>query len=57
MKNYGDLEIQRVVQYTRTVTVCISHVSIRWDRTDRQQGYTFCKVCFTVRKSHLIRGT
>ena len=42
----------RVVQYTRTVTVRISHVSIRTDRTDRQQGYTFCKVCFTVRKSH-----
>ena len=41
----------RVVQYTRTVTVRISHVSIR---TDRQQGYTVCKVCFTVRKSHLI---
>ena len=47
----------RVVQYTRTVTVRTSHVSIRTDRTDRQQGYTFCKVCFTVRKSHLISGT
>ena len=44
---------KRVVQYTRTVTVCISHVSIRTYRTDRQQGYTVCKVCFTVSKSHL----
>ena len=41
---------ERVVQYTRTVTV-------RTDRTDRQQGYTVCKGCFTVRKSHLISGT
>ena len=49
--------MRRVVQYTRTVTVRISHVSIRTDRTDRQQVYTFCKVCFTVRKSHFIRGT
>ena len=29
-------------------------LSIRTDRTDRQQGYTVCKGCFTVRKSHLI---
>ena len=48
---------KRVAQYTRTVTVRISHVSIRTDRTDRQQGYTVCKECFTVRKSHLISGT
>ena len=54
----------RVVQYTRTVTVRINYVSIRTDRTDRQQGFTVCKVCytvckecFTVRKSHLISGT
>ena len=47
----------RVVQYTRTVTDRISHVSIRTDRTDRQQGCTVCKECFTVRKSHLISGT
>ena len=46
-----------VVQYTRTVTVRISHVSIRTDRTDRQKGYTVCKECLTVRKSHLISGT
>ena len=39
----------RVVQYTRTVTVRISHVSIRTDRTDRQQGYTVCKECFMAR--------
>ena len=32
-------------------------LSIRTDRTDRQHGYTFYKVCFTVRKSHLISGT
>ena len=49
--------LTRVVQYTRTVTVRISHVSIRTDRTDRQQGYTVFKECFTVRKSHLISGT
>ena len=53
----GSLKYSRVVQYTRTVTVRISHVSIRTDRTDQQQGYTFGKVCFTVRKSHLISGT
>ena len=47
----------RVVQYTRTVTDRISHVSIRTDRTDRQQGCTVCKECFTVRKSNLISGT
>ena len=35
----------------------IYSLSIRTDRTDRQQGYTVCKVCFTVRKSHLISGT
>ena len=46
--------VERVVQYTRTVAVRISHVSIRTDRIARQQGHTFCKVCFTVRKSHLI---
>ena len=49
--------IGRVVQYTHTVTVRISHVSIRTDRMERQQGYTVCKVCFTVRKLHLISGT
>ena len=26
-------------------------------RTDRTEGYTVCKECFTVRKSHLISGT
>ena len=53
----GSLKYSRVVQYTRTVTVRISYVSIRTDRTHQQQGYTFGKVCFTVRKSHLISGT
>ena len=53
----GSLKYSRVVQYTRTVTVRISYVSVRTDRTDQQQEYTFGKVCFTVRKSHLISGT
>ena len=29
--------------------VVIYGLSIRTDRTDRQQGYTICKECFTVR--------
>ena len=37
--------------------VVIYGLSIRTDRTDRQKGYTVCKECFTVRKSHLISGT
>ena len=37
--------------------VVIYGLSIRTDRTDRQQGYTVCKECFTVRKSHFISGT
>ena len=37
--------------------VVIYGLSIRADRTDRQKGYTVCKECFTVRKSHLISGT
>ena len=56
-KEHYHYQLLRVVQYTRTVTVRINHVSIRTDRTDRQQGYTVCKEGFTVRKSHLITGT
>ena len=37
--------------------VVIYGLSIRTDRTDRQKGYTVCKVCFTVRKSHFISET
>ena len=37
--------------------VVIYGLSIRTDRTDRQNGYTVCKECFTVGKSHLISGT
>ena len=46
----------RVVQYTCTVMVRISHVSIHTDRTDQQNVSMGCKVYFTVRKSHLISG-
>ena len=34
--------------------VVIYGLSIRTDRTDRQKGYTVCKECFTVGKSHLM---
>ena len=37
--------------------VVIYGLSICTDRTDRQKGYTVCKVCFTVCKSHFISGT